>query len=454
MLTNIHDSAVGQRELSQHGSNYSLYEKNSALHAPRLVGTLGEIGIIDRMLATNPTVRIGYLSMVATLTSVDYDLTDDPRIPRRVLAFVRELLFDRPKKRFGDYINTILKAPAYGFAPHEMISKIEDGKVWLADLDYRPPRTFDLYTVERVGTDDTADGEWIRATQRFYNNQGFSQSVRYDSPGTPGAGVLFWPVFGEGLFGESVLRPIYNEHLEKESIRKIRFIAVQKALFGTLLVKEREEHETAQEDVDETVAELGDLFIHEQGAVNIPGWCESVEPAYAQSDAISKAIEAENHADIQILLSFASQWLGRGLLAAYGSNAASETDTAEQRNLRRYYFEWLSSQIQKIIDYYVDLNFGPQRVYPELKAIYHEEFTLKEEAEAAVRLATSQGLVWDKPIRDHFRLAYGWPEETAEAQASIDAAKTAPAAPGGELDKSWHADAPDNRIRESEGNYT
>jgi hypothetical protein len=444
------------RLINRGGFGYSLTEKNTRLQGTEAIGDTGKLGELEHMLLTNPTAATGYRSMVATLTAVDFDIIAHANAKARVVGYTEELLFERMLKPWAQTTETILNAPGFGFAPHEITTYREAGKTWIRDLDYRPPRTIELHTVTAPPRD------WVSCRQRWYDEQGTVQTADYGRPAERGKGWLFWPIFGQGSgpFGTSVLRPIYNEHKEKEDVRKIRRIAIQKALFGTMMAFRDPKHQVDQQEWDNMIDELGDLFMHEQGAIGIPAGVKEIVPAYASSDAIEKAIEAENHADVQILLSFASQWMGRGLLAAYGTNAASKTDATEQRNMRRYYLRWLSYTLQPLINFFVDFNFGPQRYYPSLRAVYREDLTISEEIDGTIKLIKAKVIKPDDALEVHFRRRLSLPN------ADPDTAREVPDAPAGgfggnpnsveepETPGAYHDDEPDTRERQSEGDYT
>lgn len=193
---------------------------------------------------------------------------------------------------------------------------------------------------------------------------------------------MWWPVFGGGLLGRSLLRPIVNEHLEKQQIRKLRGAALSKVLFGTPILHARERREDEGElSIDEVKAAQSALARAATGNANclyLPDAFDKPDVLYAQTDGLAKSIEAENALDIQILMSLGSSHLARGLLSGYGSQGAGENDQQLQDAIRTYYFSWFAEQMQPLIDYIVDLNFGPQKHYPELSIVSPSVMTIPQ----------------------------------------------------------------------------
>lgn len=444
---------VGQELLNITGLyTNSLYEVNSKLEGESGIGTYNQPGMWDNMLRQNPTAHIGALSMLATIDSVDWEVRAHDKALKSVTSYTEDLFFAYLNRDFKEIAQTTAKAPFFGVAPHEKTTRLVRNRLYLADLQYRPLRSFDLWSIKL-----RKDG-YVEGRQRYVDETGNTVSAEYGRP-KKGVGWLHWPIFGDGLFGNSILRPIYNEHKEKEDIRKIRRIAVQKALFGTLLVKLRDEitpqlmaQDKATADlVNSTLEKLSQMMIHENGVASLPSFVESVDQAYANSDAIGKAIEAENHADLQILLSFAYHWIGRGLFSAYGTNASAKTDSNEQRNIRRFFLNWVSRSFNPIIKWFVDWNFGPQKYYPYLYAFYTQEQTATEITNNISKAVANKIVIPDDQLEHFIRRINGAPEhDPATARVIEDPVNKDPETPG-TFDKDT---GEDTRERPSEGDYT
>jgi hypothetical protein len=452
MFGGVEKPAVGSSYLARKGGHDSLYDRNTNLTYSKAQGRLGTIGEWEQMLKTNPIARIAYTSMIATLQSATFHIgipeqANEKDVNPEVKQFVNDLLFVKPDKRFSQYVGRLLRAIAYGFYPQEITTKLEDGKLYIADLDPRPPRTFEPTTIKRE-----ADG-WVRAQQQFYDEKDELKTVNYGAPGEGGKGWLWWPVYGDGLFGDPILRPVFNEHKEKEDIRRIRRLAVQKFLCPTPVVTSREDagqddEKAHKDEVEDTEKAIGSVVYDEEGVLTLPPWVESLTQFIPPGDAIAASIEAENHCDIQILLAFFAQWVARGLLAAYGSAGASGVDTQEQRNIRKHFVEWIKDQVQILIDYFVDWNYGPQLVYPELAVIYREELTLRDEVAAASQLMRGGGLDIDDLLRAYFRRQFNWPAEGPDHKPAISKGQPE-SQPGNEPDQPDER-TPENRSEERE----
>jgi len=449
-MSKLNQLNQGQSLISNTGQQQGIHDTNPYTTGTNAVGSIQSPGAWESMIRTNPTAATSFQSMLATLQAVTWEVKPCGAKKSHV-KFVEKLYFEMFQRSFKSFIRTLLNAPLYGFAPHEITTYQSNGYTWIKDLQYRQPRTFNLWTVAI-----NSDGS-VNATQQYYKNNAIS-TARYGRPGMPGGGWLFWPVFGEGVFGQSVLRPIYNEHKEKEDIRKIRRIAIQKYLLDTIAIKIRNDEdideldEATKASIDNSLEELQRVIYHEKNVISLPGIVEDVVQLFNDSESIPRSIEAEQHCDLQVMLSFGSQWMGRGLLGAYSSNAASKTDITEQRNLRRFYIDWISESVQWLSDYFIDYNYGPQEKYPELSAIYVPEIEPETQANIAVKLRKGGLLSIDDDDEDYFRGLVGMPKRTKNpSQPRADDGRKEPPETEGDFDQDT---GEDTRERESEGDYT
>jgi hypothetical protein len=432
---------IGANSRSSSGATAWQGEKNSAVKDLKATGDLSTWGAWERMLRTNPIVAAGHLGMVSALQSVTHEIAPCGADPV-VVQYTHDLLFTRLGRRWKDITRTLWFAPVYGPAPHEVTTRLDDGLLWLDNLAFRPPSTLNPSAISAGGP------TWVNAIQQFIGPDGRAVTAKFGAPDS-GDGWLFWPTFGEGLFGEPILRPVYHEHTEKEEIRKITKIAIQKALFGPPLVFSKEPipatGTTEHASYTKTLTEIGDAIYHEQGVVGLPPWVGEVRQLFADSSSLEQAVKIEDHCDIQTLLCFNAQYLARGLFSAYGSNAASKTDQGEQRAVRRFFLDWLSGAMQPLIDWFVDYNFGPQKFYPELLSIYRTELETTEETSDWAKLVAAGALSTSDADEEHHRRAHGWPAKDPDAERPETAEPTA---------RYDEKTGTDTRERPSEGDYT
>lgn len=329
-----------------------------------MLGSIYEPGLVDTMLAQNPTVQLGWLGLSAAMAQAQIDLMPCG-CSQDIYDFIKEMLFRRLQTRFQQVFIDTLQALLYGVAPAEVSLDWKGGRWWISDISSRPARGFDLFNLKK------RSGEWwISGTYSWFATDGSQRIVECGAPWERGKALIFWPVFGPGLLGRSLLRPIVNEHLEKQQIRKLRGAALSKCLFGTPILHARQRREDEgplnPEEVNAAKFALARASTGNATCLYLPDSFDNPDVLYAQTDGLAKSIEAENALDLQILMALGSSHLARGLLSGYGSQGAGENDQQLQDSIRSYLFQWFQQQVQSLIDYIVDLNFGVQEYYPEI----------------------------------------------------------------------------------------
>jgi len=348
---------------------------------------------------------------------------------------------------FEEVTQKALFATVYGVSPHEVTTKWVDGKLWLKELGHRPLRSFSQASIWQD------DKGWVHAEQSFYSGKNTEyKTAKYDKPGTDGAGWLWWPIFGDGLLGQSLLRPVLSDTQLKDSIRRTKRVASDKTVLGPALVYSDEDipdkDDPKYQEYKQTLTEIGEAITHEKAVIGLPPWVKSVGQLFANSEALEKATALENHSDIQVLMVFGAQYLARGLLAPYGTNASSKTDATEQRNIRRFYINWLMKELQKLLDWFVEFNFGPQKHKPKLKADYSQELKLEDEVANWVKLRNAGGLSVSDVDESYWRKKHCWPAIQEGATPRLVQPIKTPDTPGS------YDENDDDRDRQSEGDYT
>ena len=379
-----------------------LQSKDSMLftYIPTLIGQNGFPGLIDEALQTDSTLATAWLGLVSVMVSAEIDLKPCG-CKAEVYDFIKEALFKKADQRFADYHTNLLNALVYGVAPAEITVKYENKKWWLKDINYINPCFFDLYSLVKY------PGEWWVNGLCMVNQK----PVKCGKPGS-GLPVVWWPVYGEGLLGNSLLRPIINDHKEKKYIQEQRRIAINKAIQGTLLGFQDDGNieELSQEQIDDVADSLANCAAGADNAFVLPAQIKNVQPVYPAADSIEKSISAENHTDIQILQAFGSQHLARGLLSSFSSADAGEQDQKNQQALRGYFFNWAARQFQNIIDWLVDLNFGEQENYPELRIVSAMPQSPESVVRSAVQLSAAGAIQFTNEDAAYFRRLLRMPE--------------------------------------------
>lgn len=359
----------------------------NAVDIPAIIGSDTMPGYVEKALDSDSTLSTAWLGLISNMVSAEIDIKACGAKPE-VVQYVKECFFKRAARRFADFHGDLLNALIFGVAPFEVTMKFQAGKWWLDNLNFILPRHFDLTSLKKK------PGEW------WITGRCVVEHRRLVAIGAPGSGlpVVWWPIYGRGLLGTSLLRPLIDIHNEKADVIEQRRIAVQKSIQGSLIALTSEPTSLLEElnpsELQDVADELACCANGTDNAVALPPQIKSVTPIYPASDSISKSIEAENHCDLSILSAFGAQNWARGLLSSYGSNGAGQNDNRAQENLRGYFFQWCARQFQDLIDFFIDLNFGPQEYYPELTMISAAPQTPEALVRAMVSLAGAGALVF------------------------------------------------------------
>lgn len=373
-------------EISGNSSNeYSSLAQNVNFH--QMLGSVYEPGLIDTMLTTNPTIQLGWLGLSAAMSQAQVSLKQ-VGAKDEIYNFVYEMLFRRLETRFQQVFLNALQALLYGVAPAEVSLAFRGGHWVFKDITARPVRGFDLYNIRKE------PGEWwINGRYSWYSTNGALKTVKCGGPNDKDSAIFWWPVFGEGLLGRSLLRPIVNEHLEKCEIRRLRGAALRKVLFGTPVLRARErrtdESELGDADIQSAKRSVAMAATGNSACLYLPDGFEKLEILYSGSDGLAKSVEAENAIDIQILMALGSSHIARGLLSGYGSQGAGENDQMLQDSIRRYFFQWFAQAFQPLIDWIIDINFGYQAHYPELEVVSPSVMTIPQLSRTLTQLVNS-----------------------------------------------------------------
>lgn len=406
---------ITQNIINQQGGFGSRFGGREWLGYPELHGTA------DRVMASNPAIAAGWNELLSVMAAASVGLTGADRCPE-IHRFLSEMLFCRLSRRFNSILVDLLQALVYGVQPMQVIIDYDYncGKWVLQDLCPIPAAYFDIEMAEKK------PGEW------WINGQVLGDDGWHDCGG-PGSQkiLILWATFGEGLLGRSILRPIMGYNDEKDEARRLRGTGLSKSILGTLLAFERKPEVSAgetgmtqadREECSQTMSKLTSGAA-DSSVGTLPYTIEKVMPIYPASDAIGKSIEAENHADLATLQAFGSQHLARGLLSGYGSQGAGDNDRLAQNSLRNYYYQWIASTLQPLIDWIVDLNFTDVCYYPELHIVSPSEQEPSSLINSYVRLVSAGAIQPTTADEEYFRQLLRLPAANSGEKIKIDAQK-------------------------------
>ena len=341
---------------------YETSGQNQQIGQRSMIGSIWEPGLVDQMLATSSPIALGWAGLSSQMGTAIISI-DAKGASQEITEFIKEMLFNRLETRFQQVFINTLQALLYGVAPAEISLIYRFGRWEIADIAARPASGFDLYSIRKQSW-------WIEGTYRWIDSAGAVQSVECGAPWEDQKALMWWPVFGPGILGRSILRPVVDEWQVKCTIRKMRGNAISRTLYGLPILHARKrddnEPDLNPDEIRAAQAALARASTGSAAALFIPDCFDLPEIKFSDSNAITAANALEDHCDLQTLMALGSSQIARGLLGGYASAGVSDADEHLADNIRAYYFQFFSQSMQQLIDFIIDLNFGPQLHYPEL----------------------------------------------------------------------------------------
>lgn len=277
--------------------------------------------------------------------------SDDSKKGEEIRLFVEENLFGM-RRTWKKFLRESLAYLDFGFYAFELIWEKRGGKVALADLEPRIPHSIFSWRL--------ADGSF-----------GIVQILRTDEVNQHTAEIpasklliLTNDMEGDDVTGQSILRASHKHWYYKNNLYGIAAVAAERFGVGIPVVylppasgqAEKEEAEDMAESVHSNERSFAVMMAESKFEIVTP----SGNP---QGAAIENQV---NHHNAQILLSVLATFLGLGTDGT-GSYALSQDQSSFFLNVLRDIAAYLKEEIgRQVIKQIVDINFGPQKKYPEL----------------------------------------------------------------------------------------
>lgn len=378
------------------------------------------IRVVEEMRRGDASVRAGLRAIKTPLLATKWTVTTDDESSKgeEIRAFVEDNLFKMKGRTWKEFLKEALAFLDFGHYCFEIIwEKGTDGKIRIKDLAPRIPHSIlrwklsdgQFGIVQQIKTDDKVDG------------------LKYGMVEIPATKMLILTNEKEGddVTGQSLMRSAWKHWNFKQLLYKIQGIAAERFGVGLPVIT------MDGRGGDEAKAEAEDwgkaLKSNSKGYLVLPNkeWDAKIltPEGNPQGEAIVSAID---HHDRAILHAMLASFIMLGSGASSGSYNLGE-------NLLYFFFkscedsaEYVSSQIvNQVIRQLVDVNYGVQESYPQLKFAPMGEMdtvemsgVLKTLSDAGLLLKDARMLEF---VHDAFKLP-DIPQETLDAMkdAEID----------------------------------
>lgn len=368
------------------------------------------INLVYEMRTSDAAIKAALKALKSPILSVEWEVFsyDDSPKGEEIRLFVEQNLFHM-KRTWRDFVREALGFLEFGFYSFEKIYEIRDGMVWLKDLAPRIPRS-------------------VQSWRNSAKEPGIIQNIRTDDAGVKSWQQVFIPmskliVFtndmeGDDITGQSELRPAYLHWSMKNMM--YRLDAISKDRYGsgipTVGLPEgyTKEQEARAEDLAQNVRASDKSYM-----IKPPGFTFEIVTPNGSSGGVDMMPSISHH-NRMVLLSTLSQFLDLGS-GESGSFALSKTqldflmNNCEEKG--KYFQEAVGIQGIKEL---VDINFGEQEWYPELR---HTPIETKDLAVLATTLKTltDSGVVEvDEDLKKWARPTFKLPELTDDETGEED----------------------------------
>lgn len=365
--------------------------------------------LVEKMRRGDATIRAALRAIKAPMLATEWNVVTDGEDTKdeEIRAEVEKQLFGM-KRTWKEFLREALAYLDFGHYCFELLWEKREGRVVLADLAPRIPRSIQRWKLD--------DGSF-----------GIRQMLETNDVPFPIAEIPAWKLLiltndkeGDDVTGQSILRSAYKHYVFMELLYKIQGISAERFGVGIPVVKMKEG--TGDTDKNDASDMAANVRSNEKGFIVLPWQIESFEiktpeGGAAQAAGISAAIEFHSkQALMSVLANFLS--LGDG---GVGSLALSEDKTSfflqVLNDIASYLVEQMSKQVIKQM---VDLNYGERENYPYLKYSTLGDIDFKDLAETLSKL-TSAGLVkTDAKIMQWIRREFKMPELTDEEMEMME----------------------------------
>lgn len=367
------------------------------------------VTLVEEMRRGDATIRAALRAIKSPMLSTDWNIVcdEDDEKAEEIRLFVEQNLFNM-RRPWKEFLREALAYLDFGHYCFELIWEKRDGKIALADLAPRIPRSIQKWQL--------TDGSFgIRQVLQ-------TNAVPVTFAEIPASKLLILTNDKEGddVTGQSVLRSAYKHYVFNEILYKIQGISAERFGVGIPVVKLKEG--SGAQDKTDAADMAGNIRSNEMGYIVLPPQVDTFviqtpEGGAVQSGAMSAAID---HHSKQILMSVLANFLALGD-GGVGSLALSEDKSSfflqVVNDMASYFCEQIGSQVIRRI---VDLNFGEQKYYPYLKFSSLGDVDFVNLSNALSTLATSGLVKPDAKIMQWVRREFKMPELTDDQMEMME----------------------------------
>lgn len=318
------------------------------------VDLIGDSGIaIYEKMRNDATVRASLWAIKLPILGASWSIVPGEEDNTEMQAhadFIEEELFHGTTHTWEEFLRNSLNYLDFGHYVFEIVYKLrEDGKIGWRKFAPRLPKTIQRW--------ETADGE-----------NGITQwTLAEGEVSIPIEKLIIYvnEKEGDNWYGKSLLRSSYRNWFTKDKLYQIEAIAVERQGVGIPYVKIPKG--ASQKDIDKAEEYLQNIRANEESYLT---WRDGWEFGFLQMGAGSRIDPSKTimHHNRQILINVLAQFMDLGSEGSGGSFALSKDQSALFLLSLQYVANYVAANInQYAIKRLIQINFGPQDAYPELR---------------------------------------------------------------------------------------
>lgn len=372
--------------------------------------------IFDKMRRSDSKIKMAVQSVINPIKSAKWDIEAASDSPEDELKkqLIEKVLFQDMNKTWKELLHEILSMVSFGYSLFERVHKFVQNDPELGSyvsyktFAFRSQRTIERWNVNPL----TAELESV--TQMAY---GDAQKTNVNMP------AKFLTLFcidreGQNYEGVSMLRAAYGPWLRKQNYLKLMAIGIEKFAVPTPILKVPDEKQNSTQ-FNNAVNVLKAYTSHQKNYVTLPvGWEIDTIKTDFDAQKVQSAIDAENR---EIVNAFLANFMELGSQGSTGSYALSN-------DLSDFFLSGLEHIADNICETFnngpikeiINLNYGPQPVYPKLKCSGISNKAGKELAEVMKLLVDGKVITPDDILEEHFRDIYNLPARSDLGQRQVE----------------------------------
>lgn len=368
---------------------------------------------VEKMRRTDSTVKAALTAVKAPLLSTEWRIEGGDDVIRE---YVEKSVFGM-ERSWKEWLREALAYLDFGHYCFEIIYEMRDGRITIADLAPRIPRSIQSWEITGKKFGIT---QFIRTDAELPDKSVKVGTFQLEIPADKLL-ILTNDKEGDDVTGQSILRSAYKSFKIKDVLYRIQGIAAERHGVGVPVLNLPDSAGAAEKSKAEEMLE--NLRSNEKAFILLPGKKEDwnlqilTPSGNPQGDAIDKAIE---HHDRRILMSVLAGFLGLGSDST-GSFALSKDQSSFFLQVVEDKASYLAEQFDKqVIKRVVDIGFGQQKEYPHLRYNTLGNIDFKEMSEVLKSLTDGGYIKADNKMKKFTRSVFQLPEITDEESEEME----------------------------------